>query len=40
VAPLKSEQLWNEYQADQTFEKCCRWLKHRAYAKLAGRCQE
>jgi hypothetical protein len=34
MAQLKSEQLWNEYQADQTFEKCCRWLKHRAYAML------
>ena len=28
--------LWEAYQADQTYENCCRWLKHRAWMKGAG----
>lgn len=27
--------LWEAYQQRPTYEKCCRWLKHRAYGKLA-----
>ena len=23
--------LWEVYQANQTYEACCAWLKHRAY---------
>jgi hypothetical protein len=28
--------LWETYQADQSYENCCRWLKHRAWMKLEG----
>lgn len=25
--------LWEAYQQDQSHENCCRWLKHRAWAR-------
>jgi hypothetical protein len=28
--------LWEAYQADQSYENCCAWLKHRAWMKLEG----
>lgn len=28
--------LWDIYQADQSYENCCAWLKHRAWMKGAG----
>jgi hypothetical protein len=28
---MKVTCLWEAYQADQSYENCCRWLKHRAY---------
>ena len=28
--------LWEVYQASQTYENCCRWLKHRAYMRREG----
>lgn len=27
---------WGLYQADQSYENCCHWLKHRAWMKGAG----
>ena len=28
--------LWEVYQANQSYENCCRWLNHRAWMKGAG----
>lgn len=28
--------LWEVYQANQTYENCCRWLKHRAWMRVEG----
>jgi len=36
VASFESERLWEAYQANQTYENCCRWLKHRAWMHLEG----
>jgi len=30
--------FWEEYQADQTFPKMTRWLKHRAYIRIMRQC--
>lgn len=29
--------LWEVYQANQTYENCCKWLKHRAWTKSGWR---
>ena len=29
---------WEAYQADPSYENCCRWLKHKAWMKIEG-CQ-
>lgn len=34
VAWGECQRLWLEYQADQSYEKMCRWLKHRAWAGI------
>ncbi len=31
--------IWEEYQADQTFPKMTRWLKHRAYIRIMLQCR-
>jgi len=34
IAWGECQRLWLEYQADQSYEKCCAWLKHRAWAGI------
>lgn len=29
---------WEEYQADQSYERLCRWLKHRAWIRIERGC--
>ena len=31
--------FWEAYQANQSYEKCCHWLKHRAYEMWLGSCR-
>lgn len=32
--PLDNQCFWKAYQADPSYENCCRWLKHRAWVHL------
>ena len=32
--------FWDDYQADQSFENGCRWMKHRAYMRSEGGCRK
>jgi len=40
IARFKSEQLWEAYQANPSYENMCHWLKHRAWMSIDGGCKK